>query len=70
MNEKLRKAAETLWQDETDFFRVLSVLGIKEVIKSLRSPLQFEDNPTFHNFDSRNLPTARIDTETTYPLAA
>lgn len=56
MNEKLRKTAETLWQDEMDFLRILPVLGVKEVIKSLRSPL--------------NLPSEGIGTETIYPTAA
>jgi len=42
MVERLKTVAETLWEDEKTFLEVLSILGVRKFIRTLRAPLQVE----------------------------
>ena len=72
MNEKLKKTAETLWQDEKDFLTVLAlaILGLKNVITTLREPFQPSGIATIHNLEPSRSHTPQLDREKFYPTAA
>lgn len=72
MNEKIKKTTEILWQDEKDFFTVLAlaILGLKDVITSLREPFQPSGTATVHNLGSSRSHTPQLDRESIYPTAA
>jgi hypothetical protein len=40
MVERIKTAAETLWEDEKTFLEVLSILGVRKFISTLRTPLK------------------------------
>ena len=72
MNEKLKKAAETLWQDEKDFLTVLALatLGLKDVITSLREPFQLNGTATVYSLEPNKPHTPQWDRGSIYPTAA
>lgn len=40
MVERLKTVAETMWEDEKNFLEVLSILGVRKFLTTLRTPAE------------------------------
>ncbi|MEX0881627.1 MAG: hypothetical protein WDZ34_02025 [Candidatus Saccharimonadales bacterium] len=53
MSEKLKQTVEMLWQDEKDFLAVLSLVGVKRTLASLRAPIEVNDTPGVYKIETK-----------------
>ena len=51
MNERLKRSAEALWQDQKDMLTVLPIFGVRDFIASLRESPQPYDLATVHSLE-------------------